>query len=135
MVMGIVICMAKKRKCTYPQCSNYIQSDGLCIQHGHRKKTCCNNGCTNNAIRNGVCISHGAKRYCTILGCIKLLFQARKCRSHFWCLLLATEDILAAANAMAGMCHDASATTSGSVVGGQKIISSIMTPQSWTLLV
>jgi hypothetical protein len=31
-----------------------------------------------------------------------------------------TEDVLAAANAMAGMRHDASATTSGSVVGGQK---------------
>ncbi len=31
-----------------------------------------------------------------------------------------THDILAAANAMVGMRHDASATTSGSVVGGQK---------------
>ncbi len=32
----------------------------------------------------------------------------------------ATEDISAAANAMVGMRHDASAMTSGSVVGGQK---------------
>ena len=31
-----------------------------------------------------------------------------------------TEDISAAANAKAGMRHDASSTTSGSVVGGQK---------------
>jgi hypothetical protein len=31
-----------------------------------------------------------------------------------------TEDVLAAANAMVGMRHDASATTSGSVVAGQK---------------
>ncbi len=74
-----------------------------------------------------MCISHGAKRYCTIPGCGKPLFHAWKCRSHFWCLLLVqaefdstTEDVLAAANAMGGMCHDASATTSGSVVGGQK---------------
>ncbi len=29
------------------------------------------------------------------------------------------EEVLAAANAMVGMRHDASATTSGSVVGGQ----------------
>jgi hypothetical protein len=43
------------------------------------------------------------------------------------------EDVLAAANAMVGMRHDASATTSVSVVGGQKnFIPSIMTPQSWT---
>ncbi len=109
----------EKRKCTHPQCSNYIQSDGLCIQHGYRKNKCSNNGCTNNAIRNGICISHGAKRYCTIPGCGKPLFQAQKCRSHFWCLWLATEDILSAVNAMVGMRHDASATTSGSVVGGQ----------------
>jgi hypothetical protein len=31
-----------------------------------------------------------------------------------------TEDILAAANVMVGMCHDVSAMTSGSFVGGQK---------------
>jgi hypothetical protein len=117
----------EKRKCTYPQCSNYVQSHGVCVQHGYEKKQCSHNGCTNNAIRNGVCISHSAKHYCTIPGCSKPLFQAQKCRSHFWCLLLAqaeydstTKDFLAAANAMVGMRHDASATTSGSVVGGQK---------------
>jgi hypothetical protein len=117
----------EKRKCTYPPCSNYTQSHGVCVQHGYKKKQCSHNECTNNPIRNGVCISHGAKCYCTIPGCGKLLFQAWKCRSHFWCLLLVqaefdstTKDVLAAANAKVGMCHDASVTTSGSVVGGQK---------------
>ncbi len=117
----------EKRKCEYPQCSYYVQSHGLCVQHGYKKKQCSKDGCTNNTIRNGVYISHGAKHYCTIPGCGKLLFQAWKCGSHFCCLLLAqaefdltTEDILAAANAIVGMRHDASATTSGSVVGGQK---------------
>jgi hypothetical protein len=43
------------------------------------------------------------------------LLQARKCRSHF-----TAEDVSAAANEMVGMHHDASATTSGSVVGGQR---------------
>ena len=28
----------KCRKCTYPQCSNYVQSDGVCVQHGYKKK-------------------------------------------------------------------------------------------------
>ncbi len=107
----------KKRKCKSPQCSNYVQSHGVCVQHGYKKKQCSNEGCTNNAIRNGVCISHGAKRYCTIPGCGKPLFQVWKCRSHF-----TTENVLAAANAMVGMHHDASATTSGSVVGGQSVL-------------
>ena len=116
----------KHRKCTCPQCSNYVQSHGLCIQHGYRKKKCSNDGCFNNAIRNNVGINHGAKHYCTIPECSKSLFQAGKCRFHFRCLLVAsavdstTEDILAAANAMVCMCHDASARTSGSVVCGQK---------------
>jgi hypothetical protein len=105
----------KKRKCKYPQCSNYVQSHGVCVQHRYKKKQCSNNGCTNNAIRNGVCISHGTKRYCTIPGYGEPLFQAQKCRFHF-----TTEDTLAATNALVGMRHDASATTSGSVVGGQK---------------
>ncbi len=117
----------KKKKCEYPQCSNYIQSYGLCVQHGYKKKQCSNDRCTNNAVRNGVCISHGAKCYCTIPGCGKPLYQAQKCRSHFWCLLLAKaeydslrEEASAAAKAMVGMCRDVSATTSSSVVGGQK---------------
>jgi hypothetical protein len=25
------------RKCTYLQCSNYVQSDGVCAQHGYTK--------------------------------------------------------------------------------------------------
>ena len=28
----------EKRKCKYPQCSNYVQSYGLCVQHGYKKK-------------------------------------------------------------------------------------------------
>jgi hypothetical protein len=117
----------KKRKCKYPQCFNYVQSYGLCVQHGYKKKKCSNDRCTNNAVRNVVCISHGAKRYCTISGCGKLLYQAPECRSHFWCLLLAKaeydstmEDVSGAAKLMVGMRHDASATTSGSVVDGQQ---------------
>jgi hypothetical protein len=117
----------EKRKCQYPQCFNYVQSHGVCVQHGYKKKQCSNDRCTNNAIRNGVCISHGAKRYCTIPGCGKPLFQAQKCRSHFRCLSLAqaefdsmTEEVSAAANAVVGMHHDASATTSSSVVDGLK---------------
>ena len=106
------------RKCSYPQCSNYVQSHGICVQHGYKKKPCSNDGCTNNAIRNGVCISHGAKHNCTIPECGKPLFQAQRCSTHFLCLSLAAsefdstmEDILAAANAMVGMHHDASFTT------------------------
>ncbi len=115
-----------RRKCTYPQCSNYVQSDGVCVQHGYKKKQCRNNGCTNNAVRNGVCINHGAKHYCTIPECGKPLFQAGKCRFHFRCLLtestidLLVEDITVAANAIVGMHHEATSTTSGSVLGGQK---------------
>ncbi len=26
-----------RRKCTYPQCSNYAQSDGVRVQHGYKK--------------------------------------------------------------------------------------------------
>jgi hypothetical protein len=127
MVMGIVICMVTA-ECVHihsaPTMSNLTASvSNMAI----KRKTCGNDGCTNNAIRNGVCISHGAKYYCTIPGCKKPLYQARKCRQHFWCLSLAasefdskTEDVLAAANAMVCMHHDASATTSGSVVCGQK---------------
>ena len=120
----------EKRKCKFPQCSNYVQSYGLCVQHGYKKKTCSNDGCTNNAVRNGVCVSHGAKRYCTIPGCAMPLYQAQKCRYHFRCLSVAQaefdstmEEVLAAsaaAKAIVGMRRDASATTSGSVVGGQK---------------
>jgi hypothetical protein len=127
MVMGIVICMVKRESVnihSVPTTSNPMASVS---NTAIKRKKCSNHGCTNNAIRNGVCISHSAKRYCTIPGCGKPLFQARKCRSHFWCLSLAQakfdsmrEDILAAANAMVGMRRDASATTSGSVVGGQK---------------
>ncbi len=25
------------RKCTYPQCSNYVQPDGVCVQYGNKK--------------------------------------------------------------------------------------------------
>jgi hypothetical protein len=46
---------------------------------------------------------------------------------------LLAEDITVAANAIVGMRHEATSTTSGSVVGGQKIISLIIAPQSWTL--
>ena len=117
-----------RRKCTHPQCSNYVQSNGLCIQHGYRKKKCSNDGCTNNVIRNAVCTNHGVKpkRYCTIPECGKSFIQAGKCRFHFRCLLVAstmdltTEDVSAAANAMVCMRHNVSATTSGSVVCGQK---------------
>jgi hypothetical protein len=28
----------KRRKFTYPQCLNYVQSDGVCVQHGYKKK-------------------------------------------------------------------------------------------------
>jgi hypothetical protein len=45
------------------------------------------------------------------------------------------EEVLAAAKAMVGMHRDASAMTSGSVVGGKNFIPLIMTPQSWTLLI
>ena len=50
------------KKCTYPQCSNFSISAGVCHQHGSKKKQCSENGCTNNAVRKGVCINHGAKR-------------------------------------------------------------------------
>jgi hypothetical protein len=43
-----------RRKCTYPQCSNFVQSAGMCVQHGSKKKQCSVNECTNNAVRNGV---------------------------------------------------------------------------------
>jgi hypothetical protein len=26
----------KKQKCQYPQCSNYVQSHGVCVQHGYK---------------------------------------------------------------------------------------------------
>jgi hypothetical protein len=116
----------KCRKCIHPQCSNYVQSHGVCIEHGYKRKKCSKQGCTNNAVMNGVCINHGSNRYCTILECGKPLFQAWKCRFHFRCLLAAstidsmTENVLAAANAMVGMRYEATSTTSGSVVGGQK---------------
>jgi hypothetical protein len=112
-------------KCTYPQCSNYVQSDGVCVQHGYKKKQCRSNGCTNNAVRNGVCINHGAKCYCTMPECGKLMFQARKCRYHLRWLLTtflidsSGEDITVAANAIISMHHEATSTTSGHVVGGQ----------------
>ncbi len=53
------------------------------------------------------------------------MFQAGKCRFHFRCSLTAStidllaEDITVAANAIVGMHHEATSTTSGSVVGGQ----------------
>jgi hypothetical protein len=114
------------KKCTYPQCSNFVRLAGVCVQHGYKKKQCRNNGCTNNVVRNGVCINHGAKRYCTIHQCGKPLFQAGKCRFHFRCLLAAStidllvEEVTVAANAIIGMGHEATSTTSDSVVGGQK---------------
>ncbi len=121
------MCMAKRESVNIHSVPTMSIPMAFVSNTAIKRKKFCNEGCTNNAIRNGLCISHGAKRYCTIPGCGKLLFQARKCRSHFWCLLLAQaefdstrEDVLAAANAMAGMLHDASATTSGSVVGGHK---------------
>jgi hypothetical protein len=55
-----------------------------------KKKQCRNNRCTNNDVRNGVCINHDAKCYCSIPQCGKPLFQARKCRFHFRCLLSAS---------------------------------------------
>jgi hypothetical protein len=57
--------------------------------------------------------------------CGKPLFQAGKCRYHFrWLLMtssidLLVEDITVAANAIVGMRHEATSTTSGCVVGGQ----------------
>jgi hypothetical protein len=128
MVLGIVICMTKRESAnihSVPTTSNPMASVS---NTAIKRKKCSNNGCTNNAVRNGICISHGAKkRYCTILGCGKPLYQARKCRSHFCCLLLAKaeydstrEEVSAATKAMVGKRRDASATTSGSVVGGQK---------------
>ncbi len=123
MVMGIVICMAK-RVCanirSVPTTSNTTASvSKMAIKRKNAVTTM-----HQNVIRNGVCISHGAKCYCTIPACGKPLFQAQKCRSHFLCLLLAQaefdltrEDVLTAAKAMVGMRHDASAMTSGSVVG------------------
>ncbi len=53
------------------------------------------------------------------------MFQAGKCRYHFRCLLttssidLSAEDITVAANAIVGMRHEATSTTSGCVGGGQ----------------
>ena len=29
----------EKRKCTYPQCSNYAESHGVCVQHGYKNNT------------------------------------------------------------------------------------------------
>ncbi len=113
------------RKCTYPQCSNFVQSDRVCVQHGYKMKQCRSNGCTNNAVRNGVCINHGAKRYCTMPECGKPLFQAGKWRYHFrWSLTTSSinssaEDITVAANGIVGMRHEATSTTSGCVIGGQ----------------
>jgi hypothetical protein len=113
------------RKCTYPQCSIYVQSNGVCVQHSYKKKQCRGNRCTNNAVRDGVCINHGAKCYCTITECGKQLFQAGKCRYHFRWLLttsstdLSEEDITVAANAIVGMRNEATSITSGCVVGGQ----------------
>jgi hypothetical protein len=28
----------EKRKCEYPQCFNYVQSYGFCVQHGYKKE-------------------------------------------------------------------------------------------------
>jgi hypothetical protein len=58
--------------------------------------------------------------------CGKPLFQAGKCRYHFrWLLTTSSidssaEDITVAANAIVGMHHEATSTTSGHVIGGQK---------------
>jgi hypothetical protein len=97
----------------------------MCVQHGYKKKQCRNNGCTNNAIRNGVCINHGAKRYCTIPECGKPL-SGREVQISLQMLVMAStidslaDDITVAANAIVGMHHEASSTTSGSVLGGHK---------------
>ncbi len=117
-----------RRKCTYPQCSNYVQSDGVCVQHGYKINNAQATVAPKNAVRNGVCINHGAKRYCTMPECRsrKPLFQAGKCRYHFRWLLTTSSidssaaDITVAANAIVGTCHEATSTTSDRVVGGQK---------------
>jgi hypothetical protein len=125
MAMGIVICMAIAESVhihSVPTMSNQT----ACVYNMAIKKPCTSNGCTKNAVRNGVCINHGAKRYCTMPECGKPLFQVGKCRYHFrWSLTtssidLSAEDITVAANAIVGMHHEATSTTSGCVVGGQK---------------
>ena len=72
-----------RKKCTYPQCSNFSISAGVCHQHGSKKKNCSENGCTNNSVWKGVCIHHDTKRYCTMIDCGKALFQTGMCRYHF----------------------------------------------------
>jgi hypothetical protein len=104
----------EKRKCTYPQCSNYIQSDGLCIQHGYRKK---------NSVRTDAPTMTSGMVSASIMvqsAIAQSLGGVSRCFRHFWCLWFVTEGVLAAANVMVGMRHNASARTSGSVVGGQK---------------
>jgi hypothetical protein len=72
----------KKRKCKYPRCSNYVQSYGLCVQHGYKKKNAVTT--ERKAVKhgNGYCHLHGKKRKSKYPQCSNYVQSYGLCVQH-----------------------------------------------------
>ncbi len=73
------------KRCSYQDCNNLEQQGALCVRHGSKKKQCMAGGCNNYAVKGCVCVTHGAKHSCIIVGCVKNMFQDKRCHFHYRC--------------------------------------------------
>lgn len=69
------------KTCTYPGCTKFVRSRGLCKAHGGSLQ-CVVEGCSRQSQGNGLCIKHGGGRRCEIDGCSRAAQSNHRCKKH-----------------------------------------------------